>query len=145
MMAILDNHSSKFNQHNCKIKPQKLIEKEVIKNVYGLDSDIPETIYNRIQDCINNGINVSAVLKVKIDSDNAYWVSNSFLPSKNVDQHFSIQTNYLTDECITCIQKLYVTLKKIEKNVNLYYASKYLESFLEEANLTFNELALVKK
>lgn len=144
MMAILDNQSVNFTKQNCKIKPQKLVEKEVIKNVYGVDNDIPETIYNRIQDCLNNGLNVSAVLKVKIDKDNSYWVSNSFLPSKNVDQHFSIETNYLTNECIECIQKLYATLKKIEENVNLYYASKYLEAFLDEVHLSFNDLVLIK-
>lgn len=144
MMALLERPIAKtYNNQNCKIKLLDVIEKDVIKNVIGNDPEIPETIYNRIQARLNDGKNVTAILKLKSDDGCAYWTVNRFEPSVNnkFKPHFTVATNLTTQKCIEKTQKLYHILNKIENTVSELYAEKYLEGFLEEKCIDFNEIS----
>ena len=94
----------------------KLVEKDIIKNVIGNDSEIPETIYNRIQSNINKGYNVTAILKLKTEDGNSYWTENRFEPSlnNNFKSNFTVSTKITTKRCVEKTQKLYRILNKIE-------------------------------
>ncbi len=144
MMALLESPIIKnFETPNCKVRTLNPIEKDVIKSVIGNDPEIPETIYNRIQESLNNGKNVNAILKLTTDDGNTYWTINRFEPSiaNNFKSSFSVKTKFTTKECIEKTQKLYHVLNMIETAVNNKYADKYLEGFLEEKCINFNEIA----
>ena len=128
--------------HNCKVKPLPLIEKSIIRATIGDDPTIPETIYNRIQNHITKGENVNAILKWKTEDNNSYWTISRFEPSvnNNFKSQFSVSTKFTSKKCIGRTKKLYNTLLDIEKGVSLDYADKYLEGFLEEKSIEFNEL-----
>ncbi len=145
MMALLETPIvENFETQNYKVRTLNPIEKDVIKSVIGNDPEIPETIYNRIQESLNKGQNVNAILKLKTDDGNTYWTINRFEPSigNNFKSSFSVQTKFTTKECIEKTQKLYHILNKIEIAVNNEYADKYLEGFLEEKCIDFNEIAV---
>jgi len=127
---------------NCKVRSLNLIEKDVIKNVIGNDPEIPQTIYNRIQQNLNNGKNVNAILKLRTSDGNAYWTVNRFEPSinNNFKPHFTVSTKLTTQKCIENTQRLYQILNKIENTVSEEFADKYLEGFLEEKCIGFNEI-----
>lgn len=137
-LSNLDN----LNQKNKKVKTLELIEKDIIKNVIGNDPEIPQTIYNRIQENLNKGRNVSAILKLRTEDGNSYWTVNRFEPSinNNFKSNFTVKTKLTTQDCIEKTQKLYHVLNKIELSVNEEYADKYLEGFLEEKCIEFNEI-----
>lgn len=143
MMALLERPIvENIEKQNCKVRSLKLIEKDVIKNVIGNDSEIPETIYNRIQENLNEGKNVSAILKLRTEDGNAYWTINRFEPSinNNFKSNFTVKTDFTTEECIEKTQKLYKRLKEIEVLVNEDSANKYLGGFLEEKCIDFSGL-----
>lgn len=144
MMALLEKPVIKaYKNQNCRVKLLELIEKDVIKNVIGNDPEIPETIYNRIQTHLNDGKNVTAILKLKSDDGCSYWTVNRFEPSVNnkFKPHFTVATNLTTQKCIEETQKLYQVLNKIENIVSEEYAEKYLEGFLEEKCIEFNGIS----
>ena len=80
MMVALKIKENRSKQ-NAKLKSIIPSEKEVIKNVFGNDQDIPQTIYNRIQKLINKGNNTKAILKIKMPDGTSYWTKNCFEPA----------------------------------------------------------------
>ncbi len=132
---------SKTNNYVIKQLPQ--IEK-IIQNTIGNDPTIPKTIYNRVQKYLLKDKNVTVVLKNKTNDNNSYWTINKFKPitDNNFKLNFSISTEFATKKCIDCIQKLYNTLLDIEKKVSIEYANKFLDGYLEEKCIDFNELAV---
>jgi len=144
MLALLNKRPTiDTSKQNARVKQLSTDEKEIIKNVYGNDPEIPKTIYNRIQSNLSNGQNVSAILKVKIDDGNSYWTVNRFEPSINnkFKSKFTVTTSLTNKTCIEKAQNLYNKLTKIENHVNESYANKYLDGFLEEKCINFSEFA----
>jgi uncharacterized protein YjgD (DUF1641 family) len=143
MMALLKSPEPIIKNQNCKVKHLKIFEKDVIRNVIGNDSEIPQTIYNRIQDKLSKGKNVNAILKLKTDDGCSYWTINRFEPSinNNFKSQFTVDTKLTNRKCIDNTRKLYKVLSKIESSVSVDYANKYLEGFLEEKCIEFNEIA----
>jgi hypothetical protein len=143
MMALLERPIvENIERQNCKVRSLNLIEKDVIKNIIGNDPEIPQTIYNRIQENLNKGKNVNAILKLRTEDGNSYWTVNRFEPSINnkFKSNFTVKTKLTTQDCVEKTQKLYQVLNKIEVSVNEEYADKYLEGFLEEKCIDFNEM-----
>ncbi len=127
-----------------KVKSITPCEKDIIKNVYGNDTDIPQTIYNRIQDNLEKGLNTNAVLKVKIDNE-SIWINNRFEPSSNnmFKNRFTVKTTFADKTTIEKTQKLYCRLKRLESHIDEKTADKYLEGYLEEQCISFNELTKI--
>ncbi len=119
------------------------IKNTVIQNVIDNDPTIPKTIYNRVQKHLLKGRNVNVVLKKRTDDNSSYWAISIFEPSTYNKLNFSVSTEFATKKCINCIQKLYNTLLDIEKNVSIEYADKFLDGYLEEKCINFNELAML--
>jgi len=124
MMAVLKIQKNNSEQ-NARVKSIMPSEKEVIKNVFGNDQDIPQTIYNRIQTIINKGTKASAILKIKMPDGSSYWTKNCFEPS------------------IYNKSKKRFTVKRIEVNLSIQQAEKFLDGYLEEKYIQFNELVSI--
>jgi hypothetical protein len=141
MMAVLEYPViENVSKQNARVKYLTPDEKDVIKNVYGHDLEIPQTIYNRIQKNLDNNKSVNAVLKIKTDDGNSYWTVNQFSPSNKNRSKFIVKTELTTKYCIDKTQKLYNVLCKIENHVSDIYADKYLDGYLEEKCITFSDL-----
>ncbi len=138
------NFTKKYNYNRInKQLPQ--IEKTIILNTIGNDPSIPKTIYNRVQKDLLKGKNVNVVLKKQTEDNSSYWAISNFKPIiyNNLKLQFSVSTEFATKKCIDCIQKLYNTLLDIEKNVNIEYANKFLDGYLEEKCIDFNGLVML--
>ena len=141
MMAVLKIQEVK-NKQNARVKSIIPSEKEVIKNVFGNDQEIPQTIYNRIQKIINKGNSAKAILKIKMPDGSSYWTKNCFEPSicnKN-EKRFTVKTEILDKDEVSKTSKLYKSLKRIENRLSIQQADKFLDGYLEEKYIHFNEL-----
>ncbi len=117
-------------------------DKDIIQNVYGNDIEIPQTIYNRVQNNLNTGKKTNVILKIELADGNSYWTKNQFCPcntsqSKN---KFTVKTELSSQKEIFETKKLYRKLTKIEEACNTTMADKFLEGYLEEKCITFNDL-----
>lgn len=140
MLAVQTFPQIEKNMHNCKIK--KLSTEEfIIKNVIGEYKEIPQVIYLMIQDCLSKGEEVNAILKWQT-KDSCYWLKTLFTPASLSDfkQNIKIETAFISIQEINRVQKLYNTLISIEEKLGLEYSKKYLDGFLEEKGIYFNEL-----
>ena len=144
MMAVLKIQKNNSEQ-NARVKSIMPSEKEVIKNVFGNDQDIPQTIYNRIQTIINKGTKASAILKIKMPDGSSYWTKNCFEPSiyNKSKKRFTVKTEILNKNEVTNTSKLYKSLKRIEVNLSIQQAEKFLDGYLEEKYIQFNELVSI--
>ncbi len=139
MLAVAPQRESKITQ-NCKIKTITS-EINIIKNVIGIHQNIPECIYLKIQELLSSKEQVNTILKWRT-STCCYWVKTKFIPTteNNVYQKFTIKTEFISSSCVNKITKLYQKLIDIEKQVSIKHALKYLDGFLEDKSITFNEL-----
>jgi len=142
-MATLKDQT-RFFSHNLNARAKSITpsEKDVIKTVLGNDSEIPQIIYNRIQQNLNIGKNTNAVLKVKLPNGSSHWTKNRFEPSKNnqFKNKFTVKTELLNNHEIKINKKLYNALNKIEKHMTISHANKFLDGYLEDKCISFNEL-----
>ena len=130
-----------FNKtHNCTVKTLST-EAFIIKNVIGEHKEIPQIIYVLIQECLSKGHSVNSILKWQT-TDSCYWINSLFYPGRQSDfrQGFKIKTEFTSTQCIKKIKKLYKTLVDIENKLGIAYSKKYLEGYLEEKGICFNEL-----
>ncbi len=143
MMAAIKNPTPYYtNNLNARVKFITPSIKDVIKNVMGNDLEIPQIIYNRIEQNLTIGNNTNAVLKTKLDDGSSYWIKNRFEPSTNnrFKNNFTLKTELLSKTEIEKSKKLYQKLNRIEKHISVNQAGKFLEGYLEEQCITFNEL-----
>lgn len=119
MMDILE-YKKTNNRLNARVKDaskNNFKEQDAIKQSYGNDSSVPQTIYNKIQDCLSQGNKARAILKVKMIDGTSYWVDNHFTPNNhNTYNNYSVRTNIIKNDQVQGIEKLYTILHKIEKN-----------------------------
>ena len=138
------NTQSQFLTSNqyAKVKSITPCEKDIIKNVFGNNPEIPQTIYNIIQENLNKGVNTNAILKIKMNDGKSYWTNNRFEPSTNnqFKNKFTVKTELLNNKKVDPTKKLYSKLTKLEKHLNVRHADKFLEGYLEEKCISFNEL-----
>lgn len=140
-MAVLKIQELKSKQ-NARIKSIMPSEKDVIKTVFGNDQEIPQTIYSRIQKIINKGNIAKAILKIKMSDGSSYWTKNCFEPSiyNKSKKKFTVKTEILNKDEIGKTTKLYKSLKRIENRLSMQQADKFLDGYLEEHAITFNQL-----
>jgi hypothetical protein len=140
MLAVQTFPQAELTSHNCRVKTL-LTEEYIIKNVIGEHKEIPQIIYRMIQDCLAKGEQVHSILKWQTE-DCTYWINSFFKPGKqhNFRQSFKIETEFVSTKCIQRIKKLYTNLLDIENKLGVEYAKKYLDGYLEEKGIYFNEL-----
>jgi len=130
------------NKLNARVKSITPKEKDIIKNVFGNDSTIPQIIYNRIQSNLNKGKYTNAMLKIKLGDGTSHWTNNRFEPStkNNFKDRFTVKTELANTEQVIKTEALYSKLIKIEQHISVTQADKYLVGYLEEKCISFNEL-----
>lgn len=143
MMATLKikpkNYSIKKQNNNNSLTSY---DKDIIQNVYGNDSEIPQTIYNRVQNNLNTGKKTNVILKLELADGNTYWTKNQFNPSisNQSKNNFTVKTELSSQKEIFETKKLYSKLSKIEQSCDTRMADKFLEGYLEEKCISFNDL-----
>jgi len=140
-MKINNQHKTKINTNFSITEVNTtLLEKDIIRNFYGNDPEIPQTIYDRIQKSISKGNNTNALLKIKIKNESSIWVKNTFYPKNINNLKFKVKTIIADDNKTDIIKNLYNSLIRIEQKLSLKKADKFLEGYLEEKCMNFNDL-----
>ncbi len=104
--------------------------------------DMPSAIFFLMWQRIQNGQNITALVKNLAKSGEFYWVSTDFEIQK--DAH-SNNTNYIafrrsvTPKAVAQIEPLYKTLLSIEKSHGKEASLIHLQGYLDEKHLTFDE------
>jgi len=116
-------------------------------NLLNMDYDnlihplMPKVIKILIKHRLNNHKNISAITK-NLDKDGLYfWTISDYKVNtleNNLNIAFSVRSKAISKETTQKIEKLYTTLLKIEENIGLVSASKYLLGFLEEKGMSFS-------
>jgi len=146
MMVIQEHRHSK--NLNAKVKRKYTInfnEIEVQKESFWKNITTPKSIYNSIQKKLDFNKKANAVLQVTLNDGNSFWIENQFIPNQhNSTNYASVNFNIIDENGIKKVKRLYRILNKIEKKTNINQATKYLRGYLEENNITFNQLATIK-
>jgi len=104
--------------------------------------DMPSAIFFLMWQRIQSGKNITALIKNLAKSGEFYWVSTDFEIQK--DTH-SNNSNYIAfrrsvpAKAIAQIEPLYKTLLSIEKSHGKEASLIYLQGYLDERHLTFDE------
>jgi len=122
------------------------IHEIILKNFdYILYDDMPEVTKKTMLDLgKTNEINY-LILKGKTKDNDCYWgfvKMTQDLNEYNEIKSYSLQIKLLPNPAISKIEKLFEILREIEKNAGKGAAQKYLEGYLEEKNLSFNDFIL---
>lgn len=104
--------------------------------------DMPSAIFFLMWQRIQSGKNITALIKNLAKSGEFYWVSTDFEIHTNPD---SDNTNYIafrravSPKAIAKIEPLYKVLLNIEKSHGKEASLIYLQGYLDERHLTFDE------
>lgn len=115
-----------------------IIQKELYNTIDSFT--VPNSIYKKtFDDLLING-NVNVIVHNKDENGKCYWSLSTFF--KNYKNEVRTVFNEVLIDCkkLSKIKILYQKLNKIEKNSSVTIAEKYLEGYLENENLTLNEM-----
>jgi len=104
--------------------------------------DMPSAIFFLMWQQIQRGENITALVKNLAKSGQYYWVTTDFEIHKNDGLH---DTTYIafrraaSRKVIKKLEPFYKQLLTIEKKHGLEASLQYLQGFLDERHLTFNE------
>ncbi len=104
--------------------------------------DMPKVIFKLLWSKLKKGENIHALIKNRTKNGNYYWVITNF--DIRYDDNGEIIAYYAQrkaapDFAVYQIEKLYKTLRSIERAQGVGVAEKYLNGFLEERGLDYNE------
>jgi len=103
--------------------------------------DMPKTIFKILWDRINNGVQTYAIVKNLAKDGRYYWVIAHFLPvSKDgeIVNHYA-KRKAVPDELKEEISSLYNILMELEKTGGMEAAETYLNSFLEDQGMSYDD------
>jgi len=111
--------------------------------------DMPRSIYFLVWNSLRAGMEVSGVVKNLAKSGKYYWVIADFSLKRDSYGKIISFTSFrrsAPQQVIDEIEELYATMISIEKKHGLEGSLGYLESFLEEKQLSYDEYlgALIK-
>ena len=102
--------------------------------------DMPAAIFYLMWKQIQSGKNIRALVKNLARSGEYYWVSTDFeIRYENTTKTYIAFRRAVSRKAIRTIEPLYEHLLKIEKRHGLKASLVYLEGFLNEKHLTFDE------
>jgi PAS domain S-box-containing protein len=112
--------------------------------------DMPKIIFEEMWKNIKKKKNFFSIVKNKTKSGNYYWVWTDFeieLDHSNLPDYYIATRRAVPSAAKKEIIKLYDELLVLEKTDSLQVAREYLEWFLKEKKMDFNEymLSLLKK
>ncbi len=107
--------------------------------------DMPKVIFKVLWERLNKGENIHALVKNLAKDGRYYWVLTNF--ETKYDDEGNIVSHYARRKAapsnvIYQIEKLYKTLRAIEKKQNPETAERYFTGLLEEKGQTYDEFIL---
>lgn len=104
--------------------------------------DMPRSIFYLVWNALLAGQEVSGVVKNLAKDGRYYWVIADFSPKKNSKGEITSLTSFrraAPNKVIEEIEELYATMLDIEKKHGMEGALSYLEAFLEEHQMSYDE------
>lgn len=107
--------------------------------------DMPKIVFKLMWNRLNKGGNIHALVKNLAKDGRYYWVLTNF--ETKYDDEGIIVSHYARRKAapgnaIYQVEKLYKTLRSIEKTQNMEVAERYFFGMLEEKGLTYDEFIL---
>ncbi len=124
------------------IENSEFFEKDLINN--SIDAikhpEMPEIISLVIQNNLEQKRGIIAIVKNKTKFGKFFWTVSKYTPNTtdNFQIAHQIESTGISEFAKTEITKLYNKLYKIEQNVDVVTASKYLIGFLEEKGMSYS-------
>ncbi len=131
-----------INKNFCDISGYS--EDELIGSPHNISRhpDMPQAIFFLIWNSLLRGEPVSGVVKNLAKSGEYYWVISDFDIKKDEVGNIKSFTSFrrsAPQQVIDSIEELYETMLKIEKKHGMEGSLSYLEAFLEEKEMSYDE------
>jgi len=104
--------------------------------------DMPKAVFFLVWQSLLAGNKISGVIKNLAKDGRYYWVIADLEAKKDNEGNITALTAFrraAPDDVIEAAEELYATMLAIEKKHGMEKSLAYLEGFLEENNLTYNE------
>jgi PAS domain S-box-containing protein len=104
--------------------------------------DMPKALFYLMWKSIKNGNNIMAVVKNMAKNGDHYWVTTDFEIQRNQEgkiRNFIAFRQAAPKKVIKVIEPLYATMLEIEKQHTMEESINYLEAFLEEKGMSYNQ------
>jgi len=130
------------NEYFCELSGYK--ESELISSPHSIlrHPDMPRAIFKLMWDHLNSGRNIMAVVKNMAKNGNYYWVTTDFDirrdPLGNI-QYYVAFRQAAPKHVVEVMEKLYVKLIAIEKEHDIKASMAYLDAYLEEKNMNYDQ------
>jgi PAS domain S-box-containing protein len=117
----------------------ELLEMEINSIIH---PEMPKIIKLVIQNNLNLKKEILSIVKNKSKDNCYFWTASNYLPNTNLSNltiDHTIVSKPISNIAKKEISKLYSILYKIEQNLDVVAASKYLIGFLEQKNMCYSE------
>ncbi len=104
--------------------------------------DMPKAIFYLMWESIKNGKNIMAVVKNLSKNGDHYWVTTDFDIQRNREgkiRNFIAFRQTAPKNVVKVIEPLYATMLEIEEKHSMEESINYLEAFLEEKQMSYNQ------
>jgi PAS domain S-box-containing protein len=104
--------------------------------------DMPKAIFYLMWESIKNGKNIMAVVKNLSKNGDHYWVTTDFDIQRNREgkiRNFIAFRQAAPKNVVKVIEPLYATMLEIEEKHSMEESINYLEAFLEEKQMSYNQ------
>jgi PAS domain S-box-containing protein len=104
--------------------------------------DMPKAVFHLMWESIQNGRNIMAVVKNLAKNGDHYWVTTDFDIQRGRDgniRNYIAYRHAASKNVLKVIEPLYVKMLEIEKNHGMDASLNYLEAFLEEKRMSYNQ------
>jgi len=130
------------NDYFCEISGYK--ESELISSNHNIirHPDMPRTLFYLMWEHLNAGRSIVAIVKNMAKNGDFYWVVTDFEIKRDITgdiKYFVAYRKSAPRGVIPEVEKLYATLREIEKEHGLKAGVVYFESFLEEKNMNYDQ------
>ena len=106
--------------------------------------DMPRAVFFLVWSTLLRGESVSGVVKNLAKSGKYYWVIADFDVKKDEHGHIKSLTAFrraAPDQVIDEMEELYATMLKIEKKKGMQGSLSYLEAFLDEHHMSYDDFS----
>jgi PAS domain S-box-containing protein len=104
--------------------------------------DMPKAIFYLMWESIKNGKNIMAVVKNLAKNGDHYWVTTDFDIQRSREgniRNFIAFRQATPKNVVKTIEPLYATMLEIEEKHGMEESIQYLEAFLEEKQMSYNQ------